>query len=47
MRVLRMDMFKKIVIKHDVGMGEAYMDGDYLCDNLGVRPLWAPGGGGG
>lgn len=36
MRVLNMALFKKIVVKHDVGMGEAYMDGDYLCDNLGV-----------
>jgi hypothetical protein len=40
MRVLSMAMFKKIVVKHDVGMGEAYMDGDYAVDNLGVgRPL--------
>jgi hypothetical protein len=39
MRVLRMGMFKKIVVKHDVGMGEAYMDGDYVVDNLGVGGL--------
>ncbi len=39
MRVLRMDMFKKIVIKHDVGMGEAFMDGDYLVDDIGVGDL--------
>ncbi|KAI8475498.1 MAG: cyclopropane fatty acid synthase [Monoraphidium minutum] len=36
MRVLRMALFKKIVVKHDVGMGEAYMDGDYIADNLGA-----------
>jgi hypothetical protein len=37
LRVLSMAMFKKIVVKHDVGMGEAYMDGDYVADDLGVR----------
>lgn len=36
MRVLSMSMFKTIVFKHDVGMGEAYMDGDYVVDDLGV-----------
>jgi hypothetical protein len=39
MRVLSMSLFKKIVVKHDVGMGEAYMDGDYLVDDLGVSGL--------
>lgn len=28
-RVYNMDFFRKIVLRHDVGMGEAYMDGDY------------------
>lgn len=37
LRVLSMDMFRKIVVKHDVGMGEAYMDGDFVADDLGVR----------
>ncbi|GBF87498.1 cyclopropane fatty acid synthase [Raphidocelis subcapitata] len=36
MRVLSMAAFKKIVFKHDVGMGEAYMDGDYVVDDLGA-----------
>ncbi len=26
-RVLSMDFFRKIVTRHDVGLGEAYMDG--------------------
>lgn len=34
-RVLRMDMFRKVVQRTDVGLGEAYMDGDYLVDDLG------------
>eukprot|EP00775_Hariotina_reticulata_P004736 gene4736-4986_t len=33
-RVLRMGMFSKIVQRTDVGLGEAYMDGDYLVDDL-------------
>ena len=41
LRVLRMDMFKKIVVKHDVGMGEAYMDGDYLADNMCMHAVRA------
>lgn len=43
--MLHMSMFKKIVIKHDVGMGEAYMDGDYLVDDLGVSDLGVVWGG--
>jgi hypothetical protein len=31
-----MDMFRKIVTRHDVGMGEAYMTGDYLVDDVGA-----------
>lgn len=31
-----MSMFRKIVIRHDTGMGEAYMDGDYECDDIGA-----------
>eukprot|EP00879_Flechtneria_rotunda_P028753 GHRR01030971.1.p1 GENE.GHRR01030971.1~~GHRR01030971.1.p1 ORF type:complete len:508 (+),score=175.15 GHRR01030971.1:123-1646(+) len=33
-RVLRMNLFKKIVQRTDVGLGEAYMDGDFLVDDL-------------
>lgn len=29
MRVLRPDLFRKVVTRHDTGLGEAYMDGDY------------------
>lgn len=35
LRVLNMDMFRKIVTRHDVGMGEAYMAKDFLVDDLG------------
>ncbi|KAG2447750.1 hypothetical protein HYH02_007208 [Chlamydomonas schloesseri] len=31
LRVYNMDFFRKIVLRHDVGMGEAYMDGDFEC----------------
>lgn len=34
LRVLDMDMFRKIVTRHDVGMGEAYMAKDFLVDDL-------------
>ena len=28
-RVLRIAFFRKVVTRHDTGLGEAYMDGDY------------------
>ena len=28
-RVLDMAFFRKVVLRHDTGLGEAYMDGDY------------------
>ena len=28
-RVLRADFFAKVVTRHDTGLGEAYMDGDF------------------
>ena len=33
-RVFDTAMFTKILSKHDGGMGEAYMDGDYKVDDL-------------
>ncbi|GFR51020.1 hypothetical protein Agub_g13347 [Astrephomene gubernaculifera] len=35
-RVLHMDFFRKIVLRHDVGLGEAYMAGDFEADSLGA-----------
>ncbi|KAG2492394.1 hypothetical protein HYH03_009340 [Edaphochlamys debaryana] len=32
LRVLHMDFFRKVVLKHDVGLGEAYMEGMYDGD---------------
>ena len=29
MRVLDMAFFRKVVLRHDTGLGEAYMDGDF------------------
>lgn len=29
LRIFNMAFFKKIIMRHDTGMGEAYMDGDY------------------
>lgn len=29
-RVLRMAFFRKVITRHDTGLGEAYMDGDFL-----------------
>ena len=41
-RVLRIAFFRKVVTRHDTGLGEAYMDGDYevisyCCALLAVR----------
>lgn len=33
-RVIKMDMFRKVVQRTDVGLGEAYMDGDYMVDDV-------------
>ena len=34
MRVLDMAFFRKVVLRHDTGLGEAYMDGDYeVCSS--------------
>ncbi|GLC46603.1 hypothetical protein PLESTB_001222700 [Pleodorina starrii] len=35
LRIFDMDFFRKIVLRHDVGMGEAYMAGDFEADSLG------------
>jgi cyclopropane-fatty-acyl-phospholipid synthase len=35
LRVFSMDLFRKLVLCHDTGLGEAYMDGDYEVDDLG------------
>ncbi|EIE24233.1 cyclopropane fatty acid synthase [Coccomyxa subellipsoidea C-169] len=35
-RVLRMAFFRKVITRHDTGLGEAYMDGDFLVDDLGA-----------
>lgn len=29
-RVLRMAFFRKVITRHDTGLGEAYMDGDFV-----------------
>ena len=29
MRLIKYDFFRKIVIRHDTGLGESYMAGDY------------------
>ncbi|MEW5297105.1 MAG: hypothetical protein WDW36_000333 [Sanguina aurantia] len=34
LRVYSMEFFRKMVIRHDTGMGEAYMDQDYEADDL-------------
>lgn len=28
-RLLRMAFFRKVITRHDTGLGEAYMDGDF------------------
>ena len=35
-RLFNTTFFKKIITRHDTGMGESYMDGDYEVDNLGA-----------
>ncbi|GMH42872.1 hypothetical protein BSKO_10791 [Bryopsis sp. KO-2023] len=35
LRLLNMNLFKKCILRHDTGLGEAYMDGDFEVDNLG------------
>ncbi|GFH08373.1 amino_oxidase domain-containing protein, partial [Haematococcus lacustris] len=35
LRVYNMDFFRKIVMRHDTGLGEAYMDKDFEAGNLG------------
>lgn len=35
-RVLRWDFFSKVVTRHDTGMGEAYMDGDFEAEDMGA-----------
>lgn len=35
MRVFDAAMFSKTVLKHDIGLGEAFMDGDFEVDSLG------------
>lgn len=35
-RVLDMSFFKKIITRHDTGLGEAYMDEDFEVDCLPV-----------
>lgn len=32
-RVLRMAFFRKVITRHDTGLGEAYMDGDFLVSH--------------
>ncbi len=29
-------LFRKVMTKHDTGLGESYMDGDYEADDLGA-----------
>ena len=36
MTVRNMDMFFKIITRHDTGLGEAYMAGDFVTDDLGA-----------
>jgi len=40
-RVLDMSFFRKIITRHDTGLGEAYMDEDYEVDCLPVCPKLA------
>ncbi len=35
-RVLKMSFFRKIITRHDTGLGEAYMDEDYEVTNSPV-----------
>ncbi|PNH10244.1 Cyclopropane-fatty-acyl-phospholipid synthase [Tetrabaena socialis] len=35
LRIYDMDFFRKMVLRHDVGLGESYMAGDYEADSLG------------
>ena len=35
-RVLSLAFFRKIVTRHDTGLGEAYMDGDYEVSRLNL-----------
>lgn len=34
-RVFDTAFFRKVILRHDTGMGESYMDGDYEVDDLG------------
>ncbi len=29
LRVLRADFFRRVITRHDIGLGEAYMEGDF------------------
>lgn len=40
-RVMDMDFFRKVVLRHDVGLGEAYMAGDFEVDSQGLGGLLA------
>ncbi|BDA46075.1 probable cyclopropane-fatty-acyl-phospholipid synthase at C-terminar half [Coccomyxa sp. Obi] len=35
-RVLSMAFFRKVITRHDTGLGEAYMEGDFEVDDLGA-----------
>ncbi|KAF5839621.1 cyclopropane fatty acid synthase [Dunaliella salina] len=35
LRVFDLDFFRKIVLRHDTGLGEAYMDKDFEVDSIG------------
>ncbi|PSC74866.1 cyclopropane-fatty-acyl-phospholipid synthase [Micractinium conductrix] len=34
-RLFNVSFFRKVITRHDTGMGESYMDGDYEVDDLG------------
>lgn len=37
LRVLRADFFQRVVMRHDTGLGEAYMAGDFEVRGSGLR----------
>ncbi|KAK9818144.1 hypothetical protein WJX72_007777 [[Myrmecia] bisecta] len=46
-RLLDCAFFRKVVMRHDTGMGESYMDGDFKVDNLGALMAIATANAGG
>jgi len=42
LRVLRADFFRRVITRHDIGLGEAYMEGDFEVRSAHPFPMAHP-----